>query len=162
MPINTLGLRQTEKAYGKKYRLNRVMRRGAGLSGRQKGHKPMPDLRMPQHSKLTVTGRTTRQGSLKQGPKADYCDVSIAVDRGFGEDKTAWFLNCRAFGKTAERLAKVPKGAPVLLDGDFEMRTWEGRDGLRTDPHLDIRSLDELAWAEKGEDEPVPEEDIPF
>lgn len=84
---------------------------------------------------------------------------------------TSWF-DAIAFGPYASLLeGKIKKGQHILLKGRCEIRSWEGRDGLkRQKTQIIIESVKQLATPEKSnqapvyqsEPSPIDEADIPF
>ncbi|WP_074015832.1 single-stranded DNA-binding protein [Fusobacterium massiliense] len=78
---------------------------------------------------VILNGRLTRDPELKYGQSGNaYSRFSIAVDRPFssGENKTADFINCVAFGKTAEFVGEYfRKGRKILLKGSLQMSQYE-------------------------------------
>ena len=81
---------------------------------------------------VVLNGRLTRDPELKFGQSGKaYSRFSIAVDRPFqsSADKnsqTADFINCVAFGKTAEFSGEYfRKGRKILLNGRLQMSQYE-------------------------------------
>lgn len=79
---------------------------------------------------IVLNGRLTRDPELKFGQSGKaYSRFSIAVDRPFQTDKTAQtadFINCVAFGKTAEFIGEYfRKGRKILLNGKLQMSQYE-------------------------------------
>ena len=81
---------------------------------------------------VVLNGRLTRDPELKFGQSGKaYSRFSIAVDRPFqsSTDKnsqTADFINCVAFGTTAEFIgAYFRKGRKILLNGRLQMSQYE-------------------------------------
>ena len=81
---------------------------------------------------VVLNGRLTRDPELKFGQSGKaYSRFSIAVDRPFqsSADKnsqTADFINCVAFGKTAEFIGEYfRKGRKILLRGSLQMNQYE-------------------------------------
>lgn len=79
---------------------------------------------------VILNGRLTRDPELKFGQSGKaYSRFSIAVDRPFQTDKTAQttdFINCVAFGKTAEFIGEYfRKGRKILLNGKLQMSQYE-------------------------------------
>jgi single-strand DNA-binding protein len=126
---------------------------------------------------VSLIGRLTRDPEQRytNGGKA-VANFSIAVDDGYGENKTTSFIPIVAWEKTAE-LAKqyLAKGSQVAVSGQLRQRSYEDRNGNKqTVTEIVARQLDFLTKAEKkarsqsepGEfDEParqVSDEDIPF
>ena len=80
---------------------------------------------------VILNGRLTRDPELKFGQSGKaYSRFSIAVDRPFqSSDKNAQtvdFINCVAFGKTAEFIGEYfRKGRKILLNGRLQMSQYE-------------------------------------
>ena len=81
---------------------------------------------------VVLNGRLVRDPELKFGQSGKaYSRFSIAVDRPFqsSADKnsqTADFINCVAFGKTAEFIGEYfRKGRKILLNGRLQMSQYE-------------------------------------
>jgi len=81
---------------------------------------------------VVLNGRLVRDPELKFGQSGKaYSRFSIAVDRPFqsSADKnsqTADFINCVAFGKTAEFIGEYfRKGRKILLKGSLQMNQYE-------------------------------------
>jgi len=75
-------------------------------------------------------GRLTRDPELKysQAGKA-YCRFSLAVQREFNREE-ADFINCLAFGKTAETIAEwLGKGRRIALQGRIQIGNYENKNG---------------------------------
>ena len=78
-------------------------------------------------------GRLARDPELKytQAGKA-VASFTVAVNRGFGKDKEADFINCVAWEKTAENLANyTAKGSQVGISGRLQVRNYENREGKK-------------------------------
>ena len=80
---------------------------------------------------VVLNGRLVRDPELKFGQSGKaYSRFSIAVDRPFqSSDKNAQtvdFINCVAFGKTAEFIGEYfRKGRKILLNGSLQMNQYE-------------------------------------
>lgn len=81
---------------------------------------------------VVLNGRLTRDPELKFGQSGKaYSRFSIAVDRPFQSttdksSQTADFINCVAFGKTAEFIGEYfRKGRKILLNGRLQMNQYE-------------------------------------
>lgn len=92
---------------------------------------------------VLLTGRITKVLELKytQNGKA-YCRFSLAVDKGLSKDKrqqaeangqaTADFINCVAWGTTAETLNRyTAKGKKILVYGSIEAGSYTAQDGSK-------------------------------
>ena len=79
---------------------------------------------------VVLNGRLVRDPELKFGQSGKaYSRFSIAVDRPFQtstDSQTADFINCVAFGKTAEFIGEYfRKGRKILLKGSLQMNQYE-------------------------------------
>ena len=79
---------------------------------------------------VVLNGRLVRDPELKFGQSGKaYSRFSIAVDRPFQtstDSQTADFINCVAFGKTAEFIGEYfRKGRKLLLKGSLQMNQYE-------------------------------------
>jgi single-strand DNA-binding protein len=134
---------------------------------------------------LTLSGRLTADPEVRytQTGKA-IAEFTLAVDRGFGENKKTSFIRCTAWEKTAETIGNtVNKGRKILVKGEWDQQRWE-KDGqkhtkdyclVRTFEYMDSKkdgessgSASKPAPTESGYDvgsfgtEVFPEEEIPF
>ncbi|MGL6008540.1 MAG: single-stranded DNA-binding protein [Culicoidibacterales bacterium] len=81
-----------------------------------------------------LLGRVTRDIELKAVGATQIASFSLAVKRSFKDKKTGQyesdFLNCKAFGKTAEILANhVKKGNQLAVNGSIQTGKYENKDG---------------------------------
>jgi single-strand DNA-binding protein len=85
--------------------------------------------------KTIIAGRLAHTPELKALPSGSYvATFSLATNRVWKDandqkqEKVEWH-NCKAFGKTAETLAKFAEGGQVLLvEGRNETSSWEDKD----------------------------------
>ena len=84
-------------------------------------------------NKAILMGRLTRDPELRHtGSGTPVCSFSIAIDNGFGENRSTDFINCVAWNKTAEFVEKYfTKGRMIIVVGRISTRTWEGQDGKK-------------------------------
>lgn len=82
---------------------------------------------------VVLTGRLTRDPELKFGQSGKaYSRFSLAVDRPFQKGE-ADFINCVAFGKTAELIGEyLRKGRKVGVQGRIQMNRYEMNGEKRT------------------------------
>lgn len=90
-------------------------------------------------SRITIIGRLGRDPEIKQTKSgSNMCSMSVAVDSGFGNNKTTTWYRVSAFGKNAESSAKyLKKGSLICASGDLAVNEFEGKDGS-TKLSLDI------------------------
>ena len=79
-------------------------------------------------NRVILIGRVTRDIEVRYGESA-YCRFSLAVDR---KKEGVDFLNCVAFGKTAEFIGKYfGKGQRMALEGRIQTGSYTNRDGKK-------------------------------
>lgn len=80
---------------------------------------------------VILKGRITNSPALLFGKSGiGYTSINVAVDR-YSKDKNsnADFINCTAFGKTAELIAdKFTKGQEILIEGNLKVDVFEKDD----------------------------------
>lgn len=83
---------------------------------------------------VLITGRLTAAPETKY-TKTGKCvvDFTLAVDRGWGENKKTSFINCQVWEKRAEVLANsgIDKGHRLLVEGEWAQQSWETTDGQK-------------------------------
>ena len=89
-------------------------------------------------NKVILMGRLTRDAEIRysQGETANaVARFSLAVDRRFrreGDEQTADFINCVAFGKTAEFLERFGrKGTKCVVEGRIQTGSYTNREGQK-------------------------------
>ena len=77
---------------------------------------------------VILKGRLTKSPTLLFGKSGTgYTSINVAVDR-YSKDKNsnADFINCTAFGKTAELIAdKFTKGQEIFIQGNLKVDVFE-------------------------------------
>ena len=88
-------------------------------------------------NKVVLMGRLTRDPEVRysQGENAlATARLSLAVDRRFKRDgeQSADFINCVAFGKTAEFIEKYGrKGTKFVVEGRIQTGSYTNKDGVK-------------------------------
>ena len=89
-------------------------------------------------NKVILMGRLTRDAEVRysQGDASTaVARFSLAVDRRFkrdGDDQTADFINCVAFGRNGEFAEKyLRKGTKIALTGRIQTGSYTNKDGVR-------------------------------
>ena len=83
---------------------------------------------------MITVGGVTADIEGKQTPNgATYLSFDLAVTKGYGTGRHTVYLQVWAFRAIAERLiaAKVKKGSQLLISGDFDVVTFERKDGSK-------------------------------
>ncbi len=91
---------------------------------------------MASYNKVIIMGNLTRDPELKQTPSnQSVAKIGIAMNRKYkskeGElREETTFVDCEAWGKTAETMAKyLTKGRPVFDEGRLKLDQWQDKDG---------------------------------
>jgi single-strand DNA-binding protein len=85
-------------------------------------------------NKVFLCGRLTRDAEVRYSQSGSaVAKFSLAVDRKFSkEEQSADFLNCTAFGKTAEFLEKYgKKGTKFIVEGRLQTGSYTDKDGKK-------------------------------
>ena len=140
---------------------------------------------MANFNKILLMGNLTRDPQLSYLPsQTAVVDFGLAVNRkwrsqdGSMKEDTC-FVDCRAFGKSAENLNKFcKKGNPLFVEGRLTFDSWTAQDGSKHSKHrvtvenFQLFGVPNKVKTDDGEDtsvtEPVPsseggsDDDIPF
>ncbi|MDH4238627.1 MAG: single-stranded DNA-binding protein, partial [Phycisphaerae bacterium] len=97
---------------------------------------------MSNFNKILLMGNLTRDPQLTYLPsQTAVVDFGLAVNRKWtsreGEKKEeTCFVDCRAFGRTAENLNKyMSKGRPLFVEGRLTFDSWTAQDGTKRSKH---------------------------
>lgn len=87
-------------------------------------------------NKVILVGRLTRDSEIKSTNSGKtVANFNLAVDRRFKNkdgQKEADFINCQAWGKTAELLGQyTQKGSRIGVVGRMQVRSYDGTDGIK-------------------------------
>ena len=79
---------------------------------------------------ITIAGTATKDGEVKEGgmDKAGLGSFSLAVDDGYGANKSTMYFYCTFWGKRG--IAVVPyvsKGSKVTVSGELTRREYNGK-----------------------------------
>lgn len=124
-------------------------------------------------NKVIEIGRLTKAPELSKTQSGrSFCRFTIAVDipgaKSRGAEKTAEFLNCVAWEKTAELLSQYcDKGSQIAIEGRLTARNYEDRDGKkRTAIEIVTERMEFVGSSKTKATDAIPmgeeEEDIPF
>ncbi|MEL6498661.1 MAG: single-stranded DNA-binding protein [Planctomycetota bacterium] len=91
---------------------------------------------MPSYNKVMLMGNLTRDLEMRSLPSGmNVGSFSLAVnerykDRDGNQQERANFVDCEAFGRTADVMAQyLSKGRPVFVEGKLRLDQWQDRDG---------------------------------
>lgn len=108
--------------------------------------------------KITASGRLTRDAELRYTPKKQaVLNFTLALDIGYGENKTTEYLECALWGERGEKVGEyLTKGRQVFVIGDGFFRSWNkgSKSGVNyccNVDSLEFGSLPKAQTEEKGE-----------
>ena len=111
---------------------------------------------------VILKGRLTKSPTLLFGKSGTgYAIINIAVNR-YSKDKesSADFINCTAFGKTAELIAdKFKKGQEILIQGNLKVDVFEKEEKKQYKTSVMIERV-EFCGSKKDKDEDDDGRDI--
>lgn len=128
---------------------------------------------------VIIIGRLTKDPEIRYTQNGTaIARFNVAVDRPTKGEKKTDFINCKAFGKTAENMSKyTEKGKKIAVNGSIETGSYENNEG-RTIYTTDVSAfnVEFLEWkeTEKSEKhssasewetmgfEEISDDDIPF
>ena len=84
-------------------------------------------------NRVCLIGRLTSKPELRYTTSNIACtNITIAIDRNYGEEKKADFINIVVWRKQAENVCKyLDKGSLVSVEGRLQQNSYEDRDGNR-------------------------------
>lgn len=117
---------------------------------------------MPNFANATIIGHVVadaEQRADKQGKPVT--NFKIAVNQGYGENKSVGWYKVVCFGKTAEWAGKnIKKGQACLASGELKMEEWTGKDGHKNvSPEIVASQVTSLEKKQKDDDK---QESTPF
>lgn len=82
---------------------------------------------------VILTGRLTAEPALTTTPNGtQVCSVTLAVDRGYGDNKQTDFISLVVWKNTAVAMSKYcRKGEKITVEGSLQMRKYQDRDGKK-------------------------------
>lgn len=92
---------------------------------------------MPALNKVMLIGHLTRDPEVKTTSNGIFvCPFSIGVQRPHGKDKSkdagVDFVECEAWGKTAETIGKyLTKGSSIYVEGRLKIDSWQDSNGTK-------------------------------
>ena len=111
---------------------------------------------------VILKGRLTKSPTLLFGKSGiGFTTINVAVNRfNKGKEDSANFINCTAFGKTAELIAeRFTKGQEILIEGNLKVDVFEKDDKREYKTSVLIQRV-EFCESKKDKDEDDDGRDI--
>ena len=114
-------------------------------------------------NKVTLIGRVTKDLEATKTANSSYCKFTIAVNRR-KKDDGADFINCTAWGKTAEAMGQyVHKGDRVGIVGRIQTGDYTNKDGQKVyTTEIMVEELDFLENKKQGGEPNATQSDNDF
>ena len=121
-------------------------------------------------NKVILIGNLTRDPALSYTPsQVSVAQFGMAVNKQRKDKKEVMFVDCTAFGKSADNINKFfQKGDGILIEGELSLDSWTDKEGNKRSKHKVVVN----GWGfidgkkETSRDEPdepeIPEDEIPF
>lgn len=120
-------------------------------------------------NKVIIGGNITRDPELKK-TKTDKscCQLSVAYNKVYNNEKTTMYFNVTVWGKVAENCCKyLTKGSSVLVEGELSTRSYE-KDGTKKTitevvaSHVEFCGKPSQKKTQEEQYEPVDDGYVPF
>ena len=102
-------------------------------------------------NRVLISGRIVRDPDIKATTNnMTVARFTLAVDRKYKKDgeSTADFINCIAFGKTAEVIEKhCSKGVKIIVEGHWQTGSYKNKDGATV--YTNDCAVESLEFCEK-------------
>lgn len=83
---------------------------------------------------ITIAGRVGQDAVTRNTNSGNVTSFSVAVDDGYGDNKSTMWFDCSIWGKRGDAVARfLIKGTPVTVSGDLRRREHEGKTYLQID-----------------------------
>ena len=118
---------------------------------------------MPNKNLVILMGNLTRDPELRYTPNnTAVCNIGLAVNRTWfnkqtnEKEKEATFVDCEAWGRTAEVINEhVKKGDPLYIEGRLKLDQWKDKDGgNRSKLKVVVESFEFLSSKGQKQEEP--------
>lgn len=79
---------------------------------------------------ITIAGNITKDSEVKTGgvDQTRFVTFSVAVNDGYGQNKTTMFFDCTMWGKRGLAIADyLKKGTKVTVNGELSSREYNGK-----------------------------------
>lgn len=78
---------------------------------------------------FSATGRVVADAELRTAGTGKVCSVRLALDAGFGERRTSFFVNASIWRNSEQLASRLTKGTEVEVVGELSVRDYTSRDG---------------------------------
>jgi len=102
---------------------------------------------------VTLSGRLVKDIETRQAGQTQVGNFALAVGYKYGDKDETNFINCTAFGKTAEFLANYTgKGKRISIVGRIKQDTWEDQNGNKKSAlGVVCNTVHIIDWKENGQ-----------
>ena len=83
------------------------------------------------YNRFQLIGRLVKNPERKNLSTFDLAQFTLAQNRKVKEQDIAQYYDCKAWGKTCDRMMNFKKGDLVLIEGRLDQETWQKSDGTK-------------------------------
>lgn len=95
---------------------------------------------------ITIAGRVGRDAETRQAGSGNVTSFTVAVDQGYGQNKSTNWWRVSLWGQRGEKLAQyIRKGDNITVTGEFTLSEYEGK------PQLNVNANDVALQGGKGD-----------
>lgn len=121
---------------------------------------------MPSYNRIIMIGHLTRDPQLSYTPsQTAVCNFGVASNRTWNDQsghkrEEVCFVDCAAFGKTAENINRFfKKGKPILIEGRLALNQWEDQQGNKRSKHKIVVESFHFIGGDNGSGGKKPQEE---
>ena len=104
----------------------------------------------------TIVGRLGQDPDMRETSHGTVCSVSVAADKGYGQNKQTTWVKLSAWRGLGDTLLKLNKGCRVAASGELYEDSWtDSNDVEHKRLKLDANKITVIDWPETAGDAPV-------
>lgn len=88
------------------------------------------------YNRFQLIGRLVKNPERKNLSTFDLAQFTLAQNRKVKEQDIAQYYDCKAWGKTCDRIMNFKKGDLIFIEGRLDQETWQKQDGTRGSKHV--------------------------
>lgn len=88
------------------------------------------------YNRIQLIGRLAKNPEKKNLSTFDLAQFTLVQNRKSKEQDIAQYYDCKAWGKTCEKIMNFKKGDLVLIEGRLDQETWSKPDGTKGSKHI--------------------------
>lgn len=95
---------------------------------------------------ITIAGRVGKDAETRQAGSSNVTSFNVAVDQGYGQNKSTNWFRVSIWGQRGEKLAGyIRKGDNITVVGEFTLGEYDGK------PQLNVNAHDVALQGQRGQ-----------